>query len=148
MKKYYLAYGSNLNVEQMKHRCPDAKPIGTAWINGYQLLFKGSKTGSYLTIEKAEKSKVPVAVWEVSESDERRLDAYEGYPNFYYKKEMEVTVNRRKIKAFVYIMHEDRPLGIPSSHYVRTCVQGYHDFGFHLKQLRLAFDISEKGCTK
>ena len=82
MKKYYLAYGSNLNVEQMKHRCPDAKPIGTAWISGYQLLFKGSKTGSYLTIEKAEKSKVPVAVWEVSESDERRLDLYEGATRF------------------------------------------------------------------
>ena len=145
MKRYYLAYGSNLNVEQMKQRCHDAKPIGKAWIHGYQLLFKGSKTGSYLTIEKAEKSKVPVAVWEVSEADERRLDLYEGCPNFYYKIEMEVTVNRRKIKAFVYIMHEDRPLGIPSSHYVRTCVQGYRDFGFNLKYLRIAFDISERG---
>ncbi|MDE6666350.1 MAG: gamma-glutamylcyclotransferase, partial [Ruminococcus sp.] len=92
MKKYYLAYGSNLNVEQMKHRCSDAKPIGTAWIHGYQLLFKGSKTGSYLTIEKAEKSKVPGAVVEVSAADARRLDLYEGYPNFYYKKEMELPV--------------------------------------------------------
>ncbi len=145
MKKYYLAYGSNLNVQQMKHRCPGAKPIGTAWIKDYQLLFKGSKTGSYLTIEKAEKSKVPVAVWEVSEADERRLDLYEGCPNFYYKTEMEVAVNRRKIKAFVYIMHEERQLGIPSSHYVRTCIQGYRDFGFNLKYLRLAFDISERG---
>lgn len=145
MKKYYLAYGSNLNVQQMKYRCPDAKSVGTAWIHGYQLMFKGSKTGSYLTIEKAEKSKVPVAVWEVSEADEQRLDAYEGCPTFYYKTEMEITVNRRKIKAFVYIMHEDRPLGIPSSSYVRTCVQGYRDFGFDLKYLRLAFDISERG---
>lgn len=143
MKKYYLAYGSNLNVQQMKYRCPDAKPIGTAFINGYQLLFKGSKTGSYLTIEKAEKAKVPVAVWEVSEADECRLDAYEGCPTFYYKTEMKVTVNRRKIKAFVYIMHEDRLLGIPSSSYMRTCVQGYRDFGFDLKHLRLAFDLSE-----
>lgn len=146
MKKYYIAYGSNLNVHQMRYRCPDAKPVGTAWIHGYQLLFKGSKTGSYLTIEKAENSKVPVALWEVSEVDERRLDVYEGYPNFYYKTEMEVTVNCRKIKAFVYIMHENRSLGIPSSSYVRTCVQGYRDFGFDLKYLRLAFDISERGA--
>lgn len=109
------------------------------------MLFKGSKTGSYLTIEKNEKSKVPVAVWEVSEADERRLDLYEGHPNFYYKKDMGITVNRRKIKAFVYIMHEDRSLGIPSSSYVRTCVQGYRDFGFDLKHLRLAFDLSEGG---
>lgn len=43
------------------------------------------------------------------------------------------------------VMHEDRPLGIPSSHYVKTCVQGYRDFDFDLKYLRLAFDISERG---
>ena len=52
MKKYYLAYGSNLNVQQMRYRCPDATIFGTAEIPDYQLLFKGSMTGSYLTIEK------------------------------------------------------------------------------------------------
>ena len=148
MKKYYLAYGSNLNIQQMKQRCPDARPIGTAIIKNYELLFKGSKTGSYLTIEKAENSSIPVAVWEVSAADECRLDVYEGCPTFYYKTEMEVPVDHRKIKAFVYIMHEERPLGIPGSHYVKTCVQGYRDFGFNLKYLRLAFNISEGGCTK
>ena len=51
MKKYYLAYGSNLNVRQMALRCPTAKPVGTAVIKDYGLLFKGSKTGAYLTIE-------------------------------------------------------------------------------------------------
>ena len=146
MPKYYLAYGSNLNIKQMAYRCPTARPVGTAVIKGYELLFKGSKTGAYLTIEKAENSSVPVAVWEVTDDDEKRLDTYEGFPNFYYKTEMEVTVNSRKVKAFVYIMHEDRKLAIPSSAYVRTCVQGYRDFDFELKYLRLAFDISERGC--
>ena len=28
MTKYYFAYGSNLNKEQMKFRCPKAKAIG------------------------------------------------------------------------------------------------------------------------
>ena len=32
MKKFYLAYGSNLNVEQMQFRCPDARIVGTAEI--------------------------------------------------------------------------------------------------------------------
>ena len=45
--KYYLAYGSNLNVRQMMHRCPGAKPVGKMVLEGYELLFKGSKTGSY-----------------------------------------------------------------------------------------------------
>ena len=62
-KRYYIAYGSNLNVEQMKHRCPDARVVGTATLEGWTLLFRGSKTGSYLTIEPKEGSSVPVAVW-------------------------------------------------------------------------------------
>ena len=75
MKKYYIAYGSNLNVQQMRYRCPDARIVGTSVIADYQLLFKGSKTGSYLTIEKKKGGSVPVGVWEVSERDELRLDA-------------------------------------------------------------------------
>jgi len=147
MTKYYLAYGSNLNVHQMRFRCPDARVVGTAEISDYQLLFKGSKTGSYLTIEKKKGGVVPVAVWEVTAKDEKSLDAYEGYPNYYYKKNMKITLAEtgKKINAFVYIMHEERKLGIPSHAYVRTCVQGYRDFGFDLKHLRLAFDISERG---
>lgn len=53
-KRYYIAYGSNLNVRQMRMRCPHATICGTARLSGWELLFKGSKTGSYLTIEKCE----------------------------------------------------------------------------------------------
>ena len=66
MKKYYIAYGSNLNVQQMKFRCPTARIVGTSVIKDYQLLYKGSKTGSYLTIEKKKGGIVPVAIWEVT----------------------------------------------------------------------------------
>lgn len=135
-KKYYLAYGSNLNVEQMKRRCPTARPVGVGFIDGYELLFKGSKTGSYLTIEPKENSKVPVAVWEVTAGDERNLDLYEGFPRFYYKKNCKIKFKEtghsgksRTVNAFVYIMHEDRPIGVPTMYYMETCEQGYKDFG-------------------
>ena len=72
--KYYLAYGSNLSVRQMLHRCPDAVYVGTAEITDYQLLFKGSKTGNYLTIEPKPGYRVPVVVWKNSDSDERCLE--------------------------------------------------------------------------
>ena len=45
-KRYYIAYGSNLNVGQMRMRCPHATILGTANLKGWELLFKGSKTGS------------------------------------------------------------------------------------------------------
>jgi gamma-glutamylcyclotransferase (GGCT)/AIG2-like uncharacterized protein YtfP len=151
MKKYYAAYGSNLNVAQMKMRCPGAKIVGTSEIKDYQLLFKGSKTGSYLTIEKCDGSSVPIAVWEVSQGDELMLDTYEGYPVFYYKKEMKLPVKIRKnhkiaeLDVFVYIMHEERKTGIPSSAYVKTCIEGYQYFRFSLMPIRNAFVISDGG---
>ncbi len=135
-KRYYIAYGSNLNIRQMQLRCPGARIIGTSVIDGYGLLFKGSMSGSYLTIEPSEGGSVPVAVWEVTADNESALDRYEGFPNFYYKKDMLISVKGimsgkvRRRKAFVYIMHEERPVGIPSRDYVRTCLEGYRNFGF------------------
>lgn len=149
MKKYYLAYGSNLNIRQMALRCPTAKPVGTAIIKDYELLFKGSKTGAYLTIEPKSGAEVPVAVWSVELADEERLDVYEGFPAFYYKTEFDLPVNYfsgKKVvrKAFVYIMHEERPLGLPSGSYVRTCLEGYSNFGFDESILFKALNNSRR----
>lgn len=145
MKRYYLAYGSNLNVRQMAWRCPTAKAVGTAIIKDYGLLFKGSKTGAYLTIEPKAGAEVPVAVWAVEPSDELNLDRYEGFPTFYYKAEMVLSIKGiktgkvRERTVFVYIMHEDRPIGTPSTYYLRTCLEGYDDFGFDAKSLMNAY---------
>ena len=149
-KRYYIAYGSNLNIWQMRMRCPGARVIGTSVVEGYRLLFKGSMTGSYLTIEPEEGCSVPVAVWEVTAADERALDRYEGFPGFYYKQEFTIPVEDilsgrvHRHKAFAYIMREDRPFGIPSQSYMRTCAEGYLNFGFGLDTLREAFTFSQK----
>ena len=148
-ERYYLAYGSNLSVEQMLARCPDAIYVGTAEVNNYKLLFKGSKTGSYLTIEPEQGSKVPVVVWRISAEDERNLDRYEGCPHFYYKKTISVRVRslltRRPgpvIEAMAYIMHEERKLGVPSGWYYNVCREGYQRFGFDCAHLRKALERS------
>lgn len=149
-KRYYIAYGSNLNLRQMRYRCPTARVVGTAKLEGWRLLFKGSKTGSYLTIEQQKGYTTPVAVWEVSEDDELMLDRYEGFPNFYYKREMPLTfkgIKTGKLRnrmVFAYIMHEDRPIGIPSRVYMQTCLEGYYDFGFDPEYLVKAFRYSKE----
>lgn len=149
-KRYYIAYGSNLNIQQMQARCPRAQIVGTSEIEGYRLMFKGSMTGSYLTIKPEDGCSVPVGVWEVTDADERALDRYEGFPNFYYKKEFVLPIKgirggkARRRRAFVYIMHEDRPFGIPSCEYMRTCTRGYCDFGFDVETLTQAFNYSRK----
>ena len=151
-KRYYIAYGSNLNIEQMKRRCPQARIIGTAEIKDYELLFKGSLTGSYLTIEKSMGSRVPVAVWETTEADETALDRYEGFPTFYYKAEMELDIKGirtgriRHRNCYVYIMHEERKIGVPSYYYVDTCLEGYRAFGFDERFLWKAVENSRRIC--
>ena len=145
-KRLYLAYGSNLNLEQMSYRCPDATVLGTAELKDYELLFKGSGSGSYLTVERRKGATVPLGVWEVSEADERALDRYEGCPRFYYKKTLVLPVTdaetgeTRRRRCFIYIMHEDRKLGVPSMLYWRTCHRGYRDFGFDPEYLKQALN--------
>ena len=82
MKRYYIAYGSNLSQEQMARRCPTAKIVGTTTLKDWRLLFNGPAS-----IERKEGYEVPVLIWEIMPTDEKSLDRYEGYPS-YYRKEM------------------------------------------------------------
>lgn len=145
--RYYIAYGSNLNIRQMKSRCPHARVVGTAEIKDYRLLFKGSQSGAYLTVEKEKGHSVPVGIWEVDEMDERNLDRYEGFPAFYYKENMRLPVkddagNTEEKDCFLYIMHEERVLGLPSDYYVAVCATGYEDFGFNTSPLFEAYEYT------
>lgn len=150
-KKYYIAYGSNLAVEQMKFRTPDARIVGTAILYGWQLLFK-----THATIVPNEKKNTPVLVWEISEKDEHNLDRYEGYPHYYFKKDVEVEVfpteggEPVKLTAMVYIMQEGRPLCEPYPSYYKTLKQGYEAFHFpmHILEQALADSIGREEAIR
>ena len=82
---YYIAYGSNLYSEQFYHRCPDAELVSSGVLRDYILAFCGSNGNAFLTVKKQSGCAVPVAIYRISPRDERSLDRYEGYPNFYIK---------------------------------------------------------------
>lgn len=131
----YLAYGSNLNLHQMKHRCPTAKVVGTTYLDNYELLFRGGYRGAVATVEKKNGSRVPVLIWEIKPSDERSLDIYEGYPHLYRKEYVDVAINGKTEKVMVYIMNAGKKLNPPSSYYYNTIAEGYNDCGFDSKFL-------------
>ena len=138
MKKiYYLAYGSNLNERQMSFRCPNATKVGTLMLEDYELEFR-----LYLTIVPKKGSVVPIGVWQVSESDEKRLDAYEGYPTFYRKEYIEIEIGDTKEQALVYIMNDVRKVAPPTRQYMMTCAEGYRNFGLDNAFLIEAFNRS------
>lgn len=149
MEKYYIAYGSNLNYNQMKHRCPNAEIVGTSVLEGWELLFRGSMSGAYLTIARKENGIVPVGIWKVTEQDEKALDRYEGFPRFYYKENFNIKVlDGKEITAFAYIMQENRGFGLPSEIYINTCSEGYDFFGFNKKYLNEAVENSKRRITE
>lgn len=138
--KYYFAYGSNLNIGRMKHRCPAAQLVGKAEMDNTRLVFKGSKTGSYLTIEPCEGTKTPIGIWKITAADERALDHYEGFPQFYRKE----SINLGKHTGIIYIMNDVGGYGLPSDYYMDVCKRGYEDFGFDTDVLYKAyFDTKE-----
>lgn len=143
-KTLYIAYGSNLNLGQMAHRCPTAKAVGTAKLQGYELLFRGDGNNAVATVEKKPKSNVPVLIWELEPSDEAALDRYEGYPTFYRKEQVKVRQGRQWLSVMIYIMNDGRPLGTPSRYYYDTILEGYHSARFDVEVLDEAVKNSER----
>lgn len=131
-KRLYVAYGSNLNLEQMKYRCPTAKLYGTGEIKDYELQFKGHPNGAFATIAPKEDSSVPVAVWEIQPRDELSLDRYEGYPSHYFKQNIPVQLDGEEVNAMVYIMNLKMDFGLPSPSYYHTVYVGYNDCGLNI----------------
>ncbi len=140
--KLYIAYGSNLNLEQMANRCPTAKVVGASKINNYRLLFRGSHAGAVATIEPYKGGSVPVLVWGITPADETALDRYEGWPFLYRKETLKVRLNGKYVTAMVYIMNEGRPLGQPSCYYYSTILEGYKSADFNVDILRNAVSDS------
>ena len=141
-KKLYVAYGSNLNLEQMEHRCPTARRYGVGEIRDYALQFKGEPLGAFATISPQKGASVPAAVWTLRPRDEQRLDLYEGVPRFYSKQTVTVQLQGETVKALVYIMDPRRGFGLPSPEYYQTVRQGYEDFGLDVAKLDAAVQDS------
>jgi hypothetical protein len=146
-RKIYSAYGSNMNIEQMNMRCPNAKLIGVGTIKNYRLTFRGKSRG-VANIEKQVESIVPVVLWEITAKCEKALDIYEGYPRLYDKRNVEVINEKGEIvEAFVYIMvkeYENMPAQ-PTSYYLGIIWDGYLDNNIPLIILReaLAGNLNE-----
>lgn len=146
MNKIYIAYGSNMNVQQMAYRCPNAKFYATGTLKGWRLIFRGSKTGAYATIEKCDNSSVPVVIWQITPNCERSLDFYEGHPTFYKKRIITAEYESGSIQGMVYIMDERYKPERPSYNYIGSVRQGYIDNHIDTQSLVDALTYNEHEC--
>lgn len=133
--EYYLAYGTNLNVDSMISRCPDALLLETERLYGYRLVFRGPHNGeAWLSMVKDPKSSVPVALWQVSKSDLEALRKYERCPQEH--DEIHLVLGRRH--CFTYLIRPKYPFAYPDEKYFHTVEDGYKQMGFDPLQLRHA----------
>ena len=117
----YFAYGSNLNHFQMKRRCKDSIFLKKINLSNFKLTFRSKYRAA--DIDHKKNSIVPVAIFEISKSDEKKLDVYEDYPNLY--KKYYFTYYSKKVMT--YTMTKKTLFAYPTERYLNVIKRGYKD---------------------
>jgi gamma-glutamylcyclotransferase len=129
---YYFAYASNLNSKQMAERCPGSKPVSSAVLPNYKLIFVGWSRqwkGGVASIKPVKGEKVMGAVYDVSETNLKQLDKYEGYPSNYNHLKVTVwTDDGDPVEAITYIKTAQSQENKPSPEYLKSITQGYKEW--------------------
>ena len=129
----YFAYGSNINLQQMAVRCPNAKVVEPAVLEGYELLFRGNGSSfGVATITPKEGSQVQGLLWKITPYCEMSLDIYEGYPRLYEKQTITLyTKSGKQVWAMAYVMtHEWKRIPTtPVPSYYTGILEGFQQNG-------------------
>jgi len=83
---FYFAYGSNMNLDQMKQRCPESKLVGKAYLPNYKLGFTRQSKNWNSPVADALVSpgdEIWGVVYELTKNDIELLDIKEGHPEIY-----------------------------------------------------------------
>ena len=117
----YFAYGSNLNHFQMKRRCKDSVFLKKINLNNFRLTFRSKYRAA--DIEPKKNFKVVGGLFEISKSDEKKLDIYEDYPILYRK----YYFYHYSKKVMTYTMVKKTPFTYPTERYLNIVIKGYKD---------------------
>ena len=126
----YFAYGSNLHLFQMKKRCKDSVFLKKIKLTDFRLTFRSKYRAA--DIEPKKNSIVPGALFEISKSDEKKLDIYEDYPILYKK----IYFQYYSKKVMTYTMVKKSPFRFPTERYLNVVKQGYKDCKLDMKYLK------------
>ena len=129
---FYFAYGSNLNLFQMKKRCKDSVFIKKINLKDFRLTFRSQYRAA--DIEPKKNSIVPGGLFEISKSDEKKLDIYEDYP-ILYKKYYFLHYGKR---VMTYTMVKKTSFRFPTERYLNVVKRGYKDCNLNIIYLKKA----------
>ena len=117
----YAAYASNLDPQRMGERCPHSPLRTTGWLLGWRLTFGGEDhgwDGALATIVEDPLEQVLVAVYDITDEDEKRLDEWESADSGLYRKtRVRVSTLLGEVVAWTYVLDAYEG-GLPSASYV------------------------------
>ena len=125
----YFAYGSNLNLFQMKRRCKDSIFLKKINLKDFRLTFRSKYRAA--DIEPKKNSIVPGGLFDISKSDEKKLDVYEDYPSLYRK--FYFTYYGKKVMTYTMVIKT--LFKFPTERYLNIVKQGYKDCELDKKYL-------------
>ena len=131
----YFAYGSNLHHFQMKKRCKDSIFLKKINLKDFKLTFRSKYRAA--DIEPKKNSVVPGAIFQISKSDEKKLDVYEDYPILYNK--YYFTYYSKKVMT--YTMTKKTLFQFPTERYLNIIKCGYRDCKLDKKHLNKALKV-------
>tara|TARA_Y100001960_G_scaffold77956_1_gene83335 strand:- start:211 stop:573 length:363 start_codon:yes stop_codon:yes gene_type:complete len=120
----------------MKRRCKDSVYLKKINLKDFRLTFRSKYRAA--DIEKKKNSIVPGALYEISKSDEKKLDVYEDYP-ILYKKYYFIYYGK---KVMTYTMVKKTKFAYPTEKYLNVVKCGYKDCELNKKYLIKALMLS------
>ena len=132
----YFAYGMNTNKGQMAMRCPDARSLGRAVLYGYEFRFS-----RHADIIENPDFNTHGVLWDITAECEKSLDALEGFPDYYLKKQVNVFHNGRPVECMVYYMAGDLVDALPSDGYLEMLFEGYAEHNVNTEQIIDSLDL-------
>ena len=128
----YFAYGSNLHHFQMRRRCKDSVFLKKINLRNFKLTFRSKYRAA--DIEPKINSVVPGGLFDISKSDEKKLDLYEDYPILYKK----YYFSYYGKKVMTYTMVKKTNFTYPTERYLNIVKKGYLDCNLDKKALTQA----------
>jgi hypothetical protein len=129
----YFAYGSNMNVEAMRFRCPASRPLGHARLMRHRLFIMRD---GYASVRPWPGAEVHGLLWDLAFKDIPALDRYEGVQEgLYVKAQQRVLREHGSVRALVYVGHtvED---GAPQPGYMEDVLASAEALGVPKTYLR------------
>jgi gamma-glutamylcyclotransferase (GGCT)/AIG2-like uncharacterized protein YtfP len=123
---FYFAYGSNMSRALMRPRCPAAREIGVARLDGWRFMIMRE---GYASIVPAPGGAVHGLLWRLTPRDIAALNAYERLDQGLYRA-AKIAVRRgaRRVAALVYI-GGSRAVGAPRPGYLELVLAAAGEIG-------------------